>query len=75
MLVSDVSDNSLMVHDGENGFLFSPNNEDSIFEALKKFLELSSEERIEMGVKSRELANELFNAERFVNSYINLVEN
>ena len=35
MLVSDVSDNAVMVHDGENGFLFDPKQTNSIIEVFQ----------------------------------------
>ena len=74
VLASDVSDNVLMVHDGENGFLFNPENVEEITAAFKKMLSLSPEERYIMGVKSRKIAEELFNKDRFVDDYVNLIE-
>ena len=74
MLVSKVSDNGIMVKDGENGFLFDPNDIQNMVMAFKKFLILNSDERNLMGVKSRQIASELFDAESFVSSYIELIE-
>lgn len=74
MLVSDVSDNSQMVHDGENGFLFNPKQTDSIVEAFLKFLTLSRDEMRRMGRRSREIAEELFDKEHFISQYIDLIE-
>lgn len=75
VLCSDVSDNSLMVHDHENGFLFNPNNVESIAKAILSFLNLPHSTVLEMGTKSRQIAEELFDKERFINSYINLIDN
>lgn len=74
MLVSDVSDNSLMVHDGENGFLFDPKQTGSIVEAFMKFLGLSHGEMCRMGQRSREMAEELFDKEHFISQYVDLIE-
>lgn len=73
-LCSDVSDNSVMVHDGENGFIFSPNNIEEIADSFKKFFALTIEQRKLMGKKSREIAEQLFDADRFINDYIKLIE-
>lgn len=74
MLVSDVSDNSLMVHEGEFGFLFDPNKTDSIVSAFEKFLTLDRTQIEEMGKRSREIAEKLFDKNEFIESYVNLIE-
>lgn len=74
VVCSDVSDNSLMVHEGENGFLFNPKDIDSMCNAFLKVLELNIEQMKEMGLKSRMIAEQLFDKELFINSYINLIE-
>ena len=73
-IVSDVGDNGVMVKDGINGFLFDPQNAESIVEAFMKYFSLTREEREAMGSASRKLAEELFDKDRFVNAYINLIE-
>lgn len=75
MLVSDVSDNSLMVHNGVNGYLFNPNDTNDMLNKFADFLKLSKEDRMEMSAQSRDIAKDLFDAEKYVNSYINLIEN
>ncbi|MBR2032078.1 MAG: glycosyltransferase [Alistipes sp.] len=74
MLVSDVSDNKYMVHDGENGFLFNPESIDDIVCAFNKFFQLNAVQRVTMGRKSREIAEQLFNEDEFVDKYIQLIE-
>ncbi len=75
VICSDVSDNSVMVHEGENGFLFNPLDVDDMCRAFVSLLNTSSEQRSEMGKRSREIAESLFDKESFINSYINLIEN
>ena len=74
MLVSDVSDNARMVIHQENGFLFDPTDENSMYEAFVELFATTVEDRIRMGEKSRALACELFNADKFVNDYIALID-
>lgn len=74
VICSDVSDNSVMVHDGENGYLFDPEDVESIVKAFQQFISLGAEEREAMGLKSREIAESLFDKERFVAEYMNLIE-
>ncbi len=74
VLASDVSDNSVMVHDSENGFLFNPNQESDIANAIKKFLILSDEKILSMEQYSRKLAVELFNLQSFGDSYESLLK-
>ena len=74
MLVSDVSDNSVMVHEGENGFLFDPNDSDGICNAFLKFFNLSYNEMLRMAGRSREIAEDLFDREHFIKQYIVLIE-
>ena len=74
MVVSDVSDNSIMVHNGHNGYLFNPNSVSEITDALYKLLGLSKEELNIFGLRSRRIAECLFNKDKFVKSYIGIIE-
>lgn len=74
ILCSDVNDNAVIVHDKENGFLFDPKSVDDMTEKILKICNLSQNERIEMGMKSREIALGNLSGESFVNKYIELIE-
>lgn len=74
MLVSDVADNGIMVHDGENGFLFEPRSTSSICEAFLRFFALSCEDVKRMASESRRIAEMLFDKEHFISQYIELIE-
>ena len=74
MLVSDVSDNSIMVHEGENGFLFNPRQPDDVCAAYLRFFSLSYQDMSQMGQRSREIAESLFDKDRFIVQYIKLIE-
>lgn len=73
VVCSNVADNSVMVHNNENGFLFDPTNVSDIASALRRLITCSYEKRCEMGKRSRQIAESLFNQETFVNSYISLL--
>lgn len=73
-IVSDVSDNSIMVHNGENGFLFDPIDENSIANGLLKFLETDAVTRQLMGKRSRDIAESMFNLNDFINGYIRVLK-
>ncbi len=74
MLVSEVADNAVMVHEGKNGFLFDPKHTDSICEAFLRFFALSLEEMTQMAYESRRIAETLFDKEHFISQYIELIE-
>lgn len=73
ILCSDVSDNSMLVEDGVNGFIFDPQDIAAMSTALVKFIELPREQQLEMGKQSRARAVSMFSSETFVNKYINLI--
>lgn len=72
-LVSDVSDNYLMVKDGFNGFLFNPLDINSMKHTIIKFLNLSYEERVQMSKRSRQIAESLFDKDAFIDKYVNIL--
>lgn len=74
VLTSDVADNSVMVQDGKNGFLFNPESIDSMVTAFRKYFNLTESERKKMGEESRLLAENLFGKEKFLDSYIEMIE-
>ncbi len=74
MLVSDVSDNSIMVHNNENGFLFDPYSIELIVDAFLRYFECDSKVIKQMENRSREIALSLFDKDKFVNQYIEIIE-
>lgn len=73
MLVSDVSDNKLMVQEGINGFLFNPYDVDDIVNAILKFFNSTEDERNLMSINSRKIAEKLFDRDSFINKYVSLI--
>lgn len=74
VVCSDVADNSIMVKDGVNGFLFDPNKTEEIAKALKRIFTLGKDKREQMGHESRIIAERLFDKDKFIASYIKLIE-
>ncbi len=74
MLVSNVSDNCLMVKDSFNGFTFNPLSIEEMLSAFIRFFGLNKKERETMGRNSRLLAEQLFDKRRFVGDYLKLIE-
>lgn len=73
-LASRVSDNPVMVEDGVNGFLFDPKDVSDIACSFERFFATGVEQRIAMGKSSRAKAEMLFDADKFIDSYIELIE-
>ena len=71
-LVSNVSDNSRLVADGDNGFLFDPSSPGDLADTIHKFVMLSAEEKQKMGGRGRVRAEELFAPDIIVNQYFNI---
>ena len=69
VVVSRVSDLPIIVEKGEIGFTCNPNEPQSIAESLKMMLELREDERQKMGQRSRQLAIDMFNKERYIFDY------
>ena len=74
VVCSDVCDNSRYVLSGENGFLFNPNQIDSIVYSFEKLFALSDDDYLAFRKNSREKAEKKLSKEVFIKSYINLIE-
>ncbi len=76
ILCSDnVGDNNVMVEDGINGILFDPYSPSDIADAIIRFYHLTQEKKVAMGQRSRQKAEELLTADKFINQYLNLINN
>lgn len=63
------------VEDGYNGFLCKVADVESLINAMKKFIELSQEEKVLMGKRSREKAEKEFDRKIVVEAYLDEIEN
>lgn len=75
VLASDVSDNHIMVEHGVNGFLFNPESPEDIAEKVLTFIKLTSDQKANMGIRSRKKAEQLFNLETFIDKYEEIIQN
>lgn len=74
VICSNNYENPYIVEEGVNGFLFDPENVDDIVSAIQKISSLSKEERREMGIKNRQICLQRNTEEKFLDSYIKLIE-
>jgi glycosyltransferase involved in cell wall biosynthesis len=63
-----------VVVDGHNGFLCEPKNWKSLYDAIKKVIALSPEQRIEMGKNGRKYVSERFEKSIIYKNYLDLVD-
>lgn len=73
VLLTRVSDATLLVRQGINGWLCYPDNPASIAEALQSFVGARPDELEEMGRESRRLAESLFDPKKIVGDYLTLL--
>ena len=74
IVCSAVCDNSRYVVEGKNGFLFNPQDVDSVCGAFEKLLLLSDIEYANFCTRSRSIAEQKLSEDSFVQSYIKLIE-
>lgn len=74
VVCSNVCDNPHYVEHKKNGFLFDPHNTDSIVNSLEQLFSLSDTEYILFCKKSRELSETKLGKEKFIKSYLSLIE-
>ena len=63
------------VIDGVNGFIIRQKDSQDLIEKVEKFLSLSNEQRKNMGLEGRKLAEEKFSRNIVINRYIDVIEN
>lgn len=73
IICSDVSDNSRIISNGVNGFLFDPNNVDNMTEIIGKIVATSPQQIESMRLSSIELSRTQFSTKVFVDKYIDLI--
>ena len=73
VLCSDVCDNSIYVHEGENGTLFNPKSPESIASAIERILSINEKQYIEYSKNSRKIAEEKLSARTFLAKYEELI--
>lgn len=74
VLAARVGDNCVLVKDGSNGLLFDPSNPRDIANAILQFCSLLPDERVLMGISSRQRAERLLAPRRFIEQYEKLIQ-
>lgn len=73
VICSNCYENPYIVKEGENGFLFNPENVDNMVAAICKISALSEEDRQQMGRRNRQLCLVRNTEEAFLNAYVELI--
>ena len=66
ILASNIPGCKEIIDNGKNGYLFEPKNVDSILDTINKFVNLSLDDRKEMGLKGRLIVEKQFNRKKVV---------
>lgn len=72
-LVSNIHGCKEAVDDGKTGLLFNVKDAESLYEAIKKAVSLTEEQRREMGLAAHEKTVREFDRNTIVNTYMNLI--
>lgn len=74
IVCSRVCDNPFIAKEGVNAFMFDPYNPSDLADKLMRMILMTDTDRELMGYKSRNIAMQLFSENKFVNSYVKLIE-
>lgn len=69
-LCSDIPGCREIVDDGEGGYLFKPKDKNSLIEAIEKFILLSHDEKMQMGLNARKKVERYFDRRIVINAYL-----
>jgi glycosyltransferase involved in cell wall biosynthesis len=73
LIGTDVPGCREVVREGETGFLCDPRSADSLAAAMTRFIATPHEERVRMGARSRDMAEEEFDQALVVAAYLNSI--
>lgn len=74
VICSNVYENPYIVEEGINGFLFNPEKAEDIVKAIRQIINLSPDERRQMGLRNRQLCLERNTEEAFLKAYVELID-
>lgn len=74
IITTDIPGCRETVNNGINGLLCAPRNASSLIEAMRQFITLPSEQRIEMGRQSRKRAEQMFDIQKVFTLYSQIIE-
>lgn len=73
IICSNVCDNHLYVKEGENGFLFNPNNSYDIAAKIEQALKITDAEYKSISIRNRESAEKLLSKDVFIEKYLQII--
>lgn len=75
IICSDVCDNSIYVHENENGFLFDPKSPVSIANAIERIISIDQKQYTKFSIHSRKIAEEKLSKKVFLKKYLDVINN
>lgn len=75
IITTDIPGCRETVEDGMNGFLCTPQNTQSLIDAIVKFLDLSDDSKIKMGIEGRKKAEKEFDVKDVIKIYRSITQN
>lgn len=73
LIATDIGGCREVVEDGENGFLCKPRDADSLYDCMKRFLDMPDGQRAEMGTTSRHKAEMGFDRQKVADVIMNFL--
>ena len=73
LITSDIPGCREAVEDGKTGLLVLPENAEAVYEAMKRFLALTAEQREQMGIAGRKKMEKEFDRERVINDTLKAI--
>jgi len=74
LIATNISGCREIIDDGINGFLCQPRDVDSLYDCMERFLMLTHDQRVEMGLASRRKVEEVFSREIVVSAMVREIE-
>lgn len=74
LITSDIPGCREAVREGENGFLVPPKDDEALYQAMKRFVDLPEDKRIQMGENSRNLMELEFDKKRVVSDTLAVLQ-
>lgn len=74
LITTDVPDCKAVVVDGHNGFLFQPNDSNSLANAILKMSQIDGYVRHQMGLNGRKKVMDKFDQQLIISDYLNIIK-
>ena len=73
VITTDIPGCKELVEDGVNGYICKKKDAESLYQAMERYISLSPDERLLMGVEGRRIAEKRFDIKDVIHIYENIV--